>query len=295
MSPLWRGLAPIAALAALSCCTAAPRFLFFLDPYTAQLRPALEREVEPAFRAATVVRPIGEQAERDLRGLLAGRRAAVVFLSPLFDLDLDRLAGEFPDALLVRPEVAHGGPAPAGSLWLRLRFDYAEAMREAGSLAARLAADPVRVGVLISETAPWLEQRVAAFREGLAEAGEEGLLLWRQVDSANDRVKARRLLEEMRREGAGVFLLLTYSLTGFCLEYLSREGALAIAQDAAAAEAYPETVAAYFEEDTAEALRRLRLLAQQEPGAGVLSVPARLRTGPAGASAPEGPAGGGGP
>lgn len=308
MSPLWRGLVPIAALVALACGTSAPRFLFFLDPYSAQLQPGLAREVEPAFRAAMVVRPIGQEAERDLRGILAGRRPSVVFLSPLFDLDLEALAGEYPEVLFVRPETAPGGAGPPRASWLPLRFDYAAAMREAGRHAARLASDPalgirlgassaapVRVGILVSESAPWLQQRVTAFRQGLAEAGETRQALYRQVDSVNDRVKARRLLEEMRAEGAGVFLLLTYSLSGFCLDYLGKEGALAIAQDAAAAAAYPETVAAYFEEDTADALRRLRQLAQEGPAPEVLSVAARLRPTPEWAAPPSSPAGGGRP
>lgn len=297
MSFRCRGLIALVALAALSCSSSVPRFLLFLDPYSAELQPGLATELEPEFRAAEVVRPLGEDAERELRALLVSRRPAVVLVSPLFDLDLDRLAAEFPGSRFVRAESAPGAPAAAAAEWLHLQFDYLEAMREAGRLAARLAENPALsdrlggntagrtgVGILVSEVTPRLQERIAAFRAGFAEVRGSDQLLYRQVDSANDRVKARRLLEEMREEGAGVFLLLTYSLTGFCLEYLGKQGALAVAQGPAAAAAYPEVVAAYFEEDTAAALRELRGLAREGPlpqwlsSSGVMPAAVRLRT-----------------
>jgi hypothetical protein len=298
----------VAVVFLLSSCTAKPLFLFFLDTYSAQLQPGLAagrrplaRELEPEFQTATAVRALGAEAEKELRALLASRRPSVVYLSPLFSLDANRLATDFPDVTFVRPGDPGRGSTPGTPGWLTVRFDYRPAMQAAGRLAARLAGDPavmerlaagsggrtaVGTGILVSESAPWLQDRVAAFSEGFSGAGT-GAPVYRQVDSANDRVRARQLLEEMRQEGVGIFFLLTYSLTGYCLEYLQKEGAVAIVQDATAAAAYPDTVLLYFDEDMAKALRELRgLVPQQSPpgraGASrVVSVPVRLREGPA--------------
>jgi hypothetical protein len=303
------GLVSAALVCLLSSCTAKPLFLFFLDTYTAQLQPGLvgdgrplARELEPNFRTATAVRSPGREAEKELRSLLVGRRPSAVYLGPLFSLDANRLAGDFPGVTFVRPSGAGDGQGPSVPNWIRLQADYGPAMQEAGGLAARLAVEPaflerigggpggtaaVGVGILVSESTPWLQDRVAAFRDGFLAAGAVGEPVYRQVDSPNDRVRARQVLEEMRQEGASIFLLLTYSLTGFCLEYLQKESAVAIVQDATAAAAYPSAVVLYLEEDMAGALQELRDLPWGRPGRPrVVAVPVRLRVGPAAAGLP---------
>jgi len=291
VSDWWRAAIPAAVVLLLASCNVRPLFLFFLDPYTAQLEPGLAegkrptaQSLEPEFRTAAVVRPLGAEAQKELGGLLAGRRPSVVYLSPLFNLDPDRLLAEFPQTTFVRP-----GRPVSGAGWVAVNVDHQPAMRAAGRVAARVAERAGRggAGILVAGSAPWLQERVAAFREGFSGEGGAAELLYRQIDGANDRVRARQLLEEMRQEGAGVFVLLTYSLTGFCLEYLQKQGALAVAQDPAAAAAFPDAVLLYLEEDTAEELRAVRDLLMEAAAAGegtaprVITVAVRLRAGPA--------------
>lgn len=285
----------LAFLLLLGSCSAQPLFLFYLDTYSAELEPALAARrrpmaaaLQPEFRTAAVVRPLTTAAEKDLRSLLAVRRPAVVYVSPLFGVDARGLLTDFPGVVFVGARQAGAGPG-----WIAAEPDFGKSLRAAGRLAAGLAEGlggsegSTRVGILAVGSAYRLGERIAVFREGYVDGGGPGSPLYRQLDSPNDRVRARQLLEEMRQEGAGLFLLLTYSLTGFCLEYLQKQGGRAIAQGPQAAAAFPEAVLLYFEEDTSELLRAVRdfarrgLLSARDTVPAVVSSPVRLRPGPA--------------
>jgi hypothetical protein len=81
----------------------------------------------------------------------------------------------------------------------------------------------------------------------------------------------------MRGEGVAIYMLKTYALTGFCLEFLRAEGGVAILEQGAGRSAFPAQVVLWLEEDLVGALRNLATAAEGEP----ISGPVRLRPGAA--------------
>jgi hypothetical protein len=103
------------------------------------------------------------------------------------------------------------------------------------------------------------------------------LLVERTIGSQSDTGQARRVLEGMRQDGVALFMLKTYSLSGFCLELLRGEGGTAILEQAAGSRAYPEQVVFWMEEDLVGALRGLAALPEGQQATG----PVHLRPGAA--------------
>jgi hypothetical protein len=285
----------------LLACRPLPSLLLLLDPYTAQLlategqaEPALRRELRSDFRlrvqtlnapaepgAAAAV--LASEAER----LIRAASPSWVFLGPLLPLDAEALAARLPEVRFLSEQA---GATGAPNLY-RLRFRREEAFHDAGIIAARLLTRPslrpvlgertargaVKAGLLQAVPTPQGTLEAEAFREGfLAEAGA-GLLMERTIGSLTDTGQARRVLEEMREDGVVFFALKTYSLSGFCLEFLRTQGGVAFLEEGAGRRAYPEQVVLWLEEDLAGALRRL----SSTPAGQLVSGPVRLHAGAA--------------
>jgi hypothetical protein len=283
----------------LLSCRPLPSLLVLLDPYTAELlaaegldAAALRRELRAAYRVRVqVLDPLAEAAAEAER-LARASEAGWVFLSPLLPLDAEALASSLPEVRFLREQ-----PLPPRAPNLRrLRFQREEAWRAAGTIAARMLIRPSLRAVLggdqargapkagLLQAVPTLQGglEVEAFRQGfLAEAGPE-LLVERTIGSLTDTGQARRLLESMREEGVAVFMLKTYALSGFCLEFLRAEGGVAFLEGSAGRGAFPDQAALWLEEDLLGALRNLGSTVAGEPVLG----PVRLRPGAALRSSP---------
>jgi hypothetical protein len=284
----------------LLSCRPLPSLLVLLDPYTAELlaaegldAAALRRELRDAYRVRVrVLDPLAEAAAEAER-LCRASGAGWVFLAPLLPLDAEALASSLPGVRFLREQSL---PPLAPNL-RRLRYQREEAWRAAGTIAARVLTRPSLRAVLGADQArgapkagllqavPTLQGglEAEAFRQGfLSEAGPE-LLVERTVGSLTDTGQARRILERMREEGVAVFMLKTYALSGFCLEYLRTEGGMAFLEGGAGRAAFPDQVALWLEEDLVGALRNLSSTPEGEPVPG----PVRLRPGAALRSFPE--------
>jgi hypothetical protein len=102
----------------------------------------------------------------------------------------------------------------------------------------------------------------------------------KEVGNLTDRVKARRLLDGMRDEAVAIVLLKTYVLSGFCLEYLAKEGGVAVVQGPISDQAYGDTVLLVFVDDFIGAMRQMAETMDREAPAGTLervNAPVRLQ------------------
>ena len=261
-------------LAAVSC-RAKPSLLVLLDPYSGVLLEsrgltlgAFRRGLGEQFRARVLVLDPVKQASPAVEHLLAERRSGWVYLSPLLPLDAHELASRFPGVRIVQES---SGPGPEPNL-VRLEFQQEEAFRRAGRAVARLltdealqpalpaaqeAAPAAKAAVVLAQPLPEARRRADAFRAGFLSLADRALLLERDLYTQADTAKARRVLESLREQGAGVFLLLTYGLSGFCLEYLRSQGGLAVLGEAPGVGGYDEQVLLSLQEDLPAALRLL--------------------------------------
>jgi hypothetical protein len=136
--------------------------------------------------------------------------------------------------------------------------------------------------VLQAVSTPQGARDAEAFREGfLREAGPD-LLVERTIGSLSDTGQARRAMEQMREDGVALFMLKTYTLSGYCLEFLRAEGGVAFLEEGAGRRAFPGQVVLWLEEDLVGALRSLASTPQGEPVTG----PVRLHAGAALRSSP---------
>ena len=268
-----RKLIVLLLLVSLASCRAAPSLLLLLDPYYAELlgtkgrsAGALERSLRGTFLVRTEVLDLKANPAAEAEGLVRALRPGLAFISPLLPFDAEALAARFPEVRFLKEQER----PPSVPNLTRLSFQREQAFRNAGTLVARVltrpslrpvlgsstAAQP-KAGLLLAGPTPMAEREVAAFRLAFeAEAGP-GLLVERSLASLADTAQARRALQEMREEGAAVFLLKTYGLTVFCLETLRAEGGLAVLEEGAGAAAFAPQVLMWFEEDLTGALRSL--------------------------------------
>ncbi len=278
----------------LLSCRPLPSLLVLLDPYSAELLQAegldaasLKRELRSSYRLRVSILEAQAEVAAEVERLARASSPDWVFLGPLLPLDAEALAARLPEVRFVREQAV---PARAANL-RPLRFRREEAFRDAGIVAARLLTRPAlravlgegpvrgapKAGVLQAVSTPQGALDAQAFREGfLREAGAE-LLVERTIGSLSDTGQARRVLEKMREEGVTLFLLKTYALSGFCLEFLRSEGGVAILEQGAGRRAFPAQVVLWLEEDLAGALRSLA----STPEAEVVAGPVRLRPGEA--------------
>ncbi len=273
----------------LLSCRPLPSLLLLLDPYSAQLlasegwdEAALRRALRSDFRVRVHTLDAQAEADAEAERLVRASDPSWVFLAPLLPLDAEALAARLPEVRFLS-ELAGSPRAP--NLY-RLRFRRVEAFRDAGAIAARIVTQPSlrpvlgeggvrgapKAGLLQAVPTPQGTTEAEAFREGfLAEAGA-GLLVERTIGSLTDTGQARRVLEKMRGEGVALYVLKTYALSGFCLEFLRTEGGVAFLEEGAGRRAFPEQVVLWLEEDLVGALRSL----SSTPEGQLVSGPVRL-------------------
>jgi hypothetical protein len=273
--PMRKPLFLLAVLMLAVSCRSKPSVLVLLDPYLETLLEnrglapeALRRGLEEKLRARVLVLDPAKEPMPAVEHLLAELRPGWAYLSPLLPLDAHVLASRFPEVRIVQEG---SGPGPEPNL-VRLEFQREEAFRRAGRAVARLltqealrpvlgsgerAAPAVKAAVVLGQPLQAARQRAEAFRAGFLSAADAALLLQRDLDTLSDTAKARKVLESLREQGVRVFLLQTYGLTGFCLEYLRTQGGLAVLEEPVSGSGYEEQVLLSLQEDLPAALRLL--------------------------------------
>jgi hypothetical protein len=278
----------------LLSCRPLPSLLVLLDLYSAELlaaegwdEAALRRGLRSDFHVR--VRTVGVEMEAAAEAERLARASSPdwVFLAPLLPVDAEALAARVPEVRFLSEQA---GTPRAPNLY-RLRFQRVEAFRAAGTIAARLLTRPSlqaalgegpargvpKAGLLQAVETPQGALEAEAFREGFLVEGGPDLLVERTIGSLSDTGQARRVLERMREEGVALYMLKTYALSGFCLEFLRTAGGVAFLEGAAGSKAFSAQAVLWLEEDLVGALRNLASTPEGEPVSG----PVRLRLGAA--------------
>lgn len=292
-------------LFALSACTSGSRFLLYFDPYSADLlegRGIEERQIKQMFpQGINVKLEIAESESTEDQALQAFIAVAerfqpdYIYLTPAHPFTPTRIAAGFPDTLVFRE--GYSGAVPGNQILLA--YDREQANHEAGAIVAQLLRDPdfldrigggkrtrqtPQVGILVALSNDRVEREIAGFTDGFSRFGDPTRILRKDVGNITDRVKARRLLDAMKEQEVAIVVLKTYVLSGFCLDYMSKEGGLAVVEEPIADRAYGDTVLLMLEDDFLGALEGMIEYINQDlqpRGEPVVSGPVRLRWGEA--------------
>jgi len=265
----------------LISCRPAGVFVFFSDPYswvylqekglsTGELTKLVEAG---GYTLKTVIPENQEQADKVLRETIESHQPAITVAASFFTMDMARFAADFPDSIFVQldsqgcsPKLQNPGNASAnliGHYFIRLPAFY-----QAGYAAARLLANPLlsekhntsgpgRVGILAAELTPGAREEIRAFKEGFLKLSDHSQLLTIEIPSINDRVKAKEQIDSLKNKGVVIYLLKSYTLNSFYLDYLRKENGLAIVEDWQAAGSYSEAVLFSIEDNYQQALKTI--------------------------------------
>ena len=241
----------------------------------------LRREVELAAASAGVqlqaVVDTGSQPRAALSAALEAHRADLAVLFPLLSLEAEAIASAHPSVHFV----AIGGLEPTAANLTSVQFDSDRALENAGRvMALYVAARPgTRVAVIERPLAGsgGAEHVVAGV---LDEAGPT-LLLRRELQAGADRVRLRRLIEGVVRDGAVVVFLDVGDLAAVALATIADQGALAAVRNWGRRPGYKRVLLLSVDEVLSDGLRAgLEGAAARADGRGpppgTISVPARL-------------------
>ncbi len=261
-------------LLALTACNPAEKFLFFIEPYTWEIinsRGIDHRGLDHLlkkydYRLLLVTVQPEMEAVNTLKNIILNKHPHMVFISPLFPFNVEKIISQFPETLFILPESLVSKDALN---LIKISFKREEAFFKAGELSGKLVNNPsfsdyikaqsgikgpLKVGILISILNDSVKEEIAAFQNGFKKTSGPSYLVIKEIGNLTDRVKAKRLLEKMKEEGVAITLLKTYTLNLFCLEFLKKQGSLAIVEDWLGSGSYEKTVLMSIEEDLAAAL-----------------------------------------
>jgi basic membrane lipoprotein Med (substrate-binding protein (PBP1-ABC) superfamily) len=182
------------------------------------------------------------------------------------------------------------GGGPFGDLpgnALALVYDRAKAFQAAGyaaGLSERESAPGVvssvlgaRIGVLLSASPSLSTEETEGFASGVAEALEGGHPTLRVLPDGSERGTVKTAVEQMRGQGAEIFLLGMGSLNPWCLEVMKDAGGCAVVADWAVSGAFPEQVFLSVEDDILGGIAHA--LAPAASGLHAVSGPTRIVSG----------------
>ncbi len=218
---------------------------------------------------------------------LASRRYRAAIVSPLLSLEAPAYVSSVPSTRFLLLEDPSPVQLPPNAV--RLAFDRVEAFHAAGRAAGtslrnegggvpgeRLAS---RIAILLSPVPTVSPQELEAFEEGVTDALDGGAPLARRILGTADRGALKTAIEQMRLQGAEIFLLAMGEPDSWSLDILKETGGSAIVSDWAAAGAFPRQVFLSIESDIPRGVERF--LANGRRAQGELVVPARLMAGQA--------------
>jgi hypothetical protein len=292
----------------LNACSPAGGLLLYIDPYEFEvlsgqgIDPAVIKQSLPKTRnvrveAAPQLTEKG-QALQIFEELIERSKPDWVFLSSAHPFDPAEVIPLYPDIRFFR--VGNSGESPVGMAptnQVILVYEREQANYEAGRAIAALlgnedflkrigfaapGAEKPRVGILSAVNTEMIQRQSAAFVEGFSELADPKRIELSEIGNLTDRVKARHLLDAMREEAVAVVVLKTYVLSGFCLEYLSKETGVAVVEGPIPEQAYGETVLLALVDDFTGALERMAATMDRSPAAGTMGrvgVPVLLQWG----------------
>ena len=293
-------------IASLSACFPAGRFLLYIDPYefevlggqgidAAEIRRSPSKDLNVRVEVSALLTEETE-ALRRFDEVIERVNPGWVYLSPAHPFNPGAVIPRYPDVRFFREGYAEEGfTGENPDNQIALVYDREQANYEAGQAIAVLLGDteflkqigvagPVagtpRVGILSAVLTESVQREIAAFEEGFSQNADPKDIEIKEIGNLTDRVKARRLLDVMREEAVAIVLLKTYVLSGFCLEYLSKEGSVAVVEGLISDQAFGDTVLLMLVDDFIGALEQMAQYIDRESPAGTegrVSAPVQLR------------------
>jgi hypothetical protein len=221
-----------------------------------------------------------------LNSELAARHYAAAVVGPLLSLAPQDYAPAFVSTRFLLVDSSRETPERPNAI--PLSFDRVPFFRVAG-LAAGLSivdeeggtASPAfaqRIAALVSSHPPGTQDELAAFEAGVAQALDGGQPSIHKLLDPIDRNAVRSAIEEMRRDGVEIFLLLMGAADSWALETLKSSGGCAIVSDWSTSGAFPRQVFLSVEAGLVGGVSRF--LSNRENG-GAVSGPVRIVAGKA--------------
>jgi hypothetical protein len=253
------------------------RVLFsFEEPFWASLGGDLQLKASLAGDAARrgyLARiDVGAGASEPLKALVSRvstGRFAVVIVGPFLSFDWASYVRTYPQTRFVLVDA----PTPAldpPSNAVFLTFDRTRAFQEAGRAAAesirsmsgaRSPTAPVselgpRIAVLTSDDSGLTVSEMDAFMRGVADSLSGGRPVTRMLSGPQEKISIRAAVDQMRHDGAKIFLFGLGQNDPFGLEALRDGGGSAVVADWEASGAFPAQVLASIEEDVPAGILR---------------------------------------
>jgi len=274
----------LCSLLLLGGCWNGRVLLFFEQPYWTSLgddrplRIRLERQALRDGYYPSLVIPA--ETEDPLTGLardLSRRDFPAAIVSPLVSLTAVDLARRFPGTIFLLLGGARRDDLPPNCI--QILFDRSSAFRTAGFAAGQAVReeDPnagaealvAKVAVLeLSSLAA--DGEAGAFQAGVAEALDGAQPAARTVTEPVDRSAVQNTLQQMRRDGAEIFLLHLGALDAYGLQVLQDAGGSAVVADWESSQTNPRAVFLSVEEDVPDAIAAaLRTLKRPADGRSV--------------------------
>jgi len=272
-------LSPVLFLFVLiTACSPTASFVLYIDPYEHEVleskgidRQAVRQLVSGRVSTRIVVAPPHSESGEGLQhfsAVVERTNPEWVYLSVAHPFTPPELIRRYPEIRFFRE--GYAGALPENQVVLV--YDRDIASFKAGEAIAVLLADPgfresigvtdtaagePRVGILAAAANITVEREIESFVEGFTSLESAERIERRDIGSLSDRVKARSLMEDMKESGVSVFVLKTYVLGSFCLEYLAKEGGIAVVDAQIPQQAYGDTVLLMLVDDFPAAVNRM--------------------------------------
>jgi hypothetical protein len=293
-------------IATLSACSPAGRFLLYIDPYeyevlhelgigAATIRQSLPKDLKVRVEVSARLTEEAEALKR-LQEVIERAKPGWIYLSSAHPFNPRAVISRYPEVrFFLEGYAGQDSAAQRSTNRIDVVYDREQANYEAGRAIAALLGDAdflrqvgitgagavnPRVGILSAVNSEMIQRENASFVEGFSELADPQRISIREIGNLTDRVKARRLLDGMRDETVAIVLLKTYVLSGFCLEYLAKEGGVAVVQGPISDQAYGDTVLLALVDDFIGAMRQMAETMDREVPAGTLervNAPVRLQ------------------
>ena len=260
--------------------------LYFERPYWVSLgedrplRLGFEREaLRDGYLPSLVISTETEDPLTRLTRELSRGRFPAAIVSPLASLSAADFARQWPGTTFILVGGTPRDDPPPNCV--QLLFDRGPAFRSTGyaaGLAAREEDPAADANALVAKVAVFSlssfasDGEIQAFQAGVAEALDGAQPAVQTVAEPVDRTAVQNTLQQMRRDGAEIFLLHLGALDSYGLQVLQDAGGSAVVADWASSQTNPRAVFLSVEEDVqagiATALRTLKAPAAGASGPG---------------------------
>ena len=242
----------------LTACSSHQLFLFYMEPYTWEIlssqgigRQELKSILKSyGYRTELVIAQPDIDSEVRLKEIIRTEKPQRVFMSLFFPFNVSNIAPQFPEISFVQEEQLLETHELINVT--QISFERKQAFYQAGLIVGRLIIkenELEKVGVLSSVLNETTRQEIAEFQKGFETSADPSHIVYKEIGNLTDRVKTRRMLEKMKEDGVVITLFKTYTLTGFCLDFLQKEGGVAVIEDWWGSGGYDDVVLLSIQED----------------------------------------------